>query len=419
MALNDILKNGKYPDDMILNLPDGTTVNVGEIRALPVAERQALTAQITERQNILGQAELAFASKFQEAVKAGWLANDGKIIPPTAPARAADPAPTAASIRAAAATEFDLDENDPLLGPVVKLVKQELDKRDQTITDLRTKLDALPGQFDSLKSTLTDSLGKVTGVVNTSVGRYLNDTYQSDFAQATRDLPTGVKVDYEAAYKYASDHKLQDKDGFLQIADAVDRLTWNDRKKAELEAERAALVTKTTKELEEKQRVSALTPPSRNPLQNQAQPKEGEFKPYNERTDSKGNKVRSVKSFEEAMSEAMSDEDVSGQPSRQPVLEWCSSNCEVDRRGEAVNSKEKSMTPSQLAIKRLSELRRELRKEFPMPYTEDSEQAAVFSQISIYIHNFDVFLHADWPIPIGDQKEAWKKAEQAYLASAA
>ena len=62
MALKDILSNAKYPDDMVLNLPDGSTVNVGEIRALPVAERQALTAQIEQRQNTLGQAELAFAA---------------------------------------------------------------------------------------------------------------------------------------------------------------------------------------------------------------------------------------------------------------------------------------------------------------------------------------------------------------------
>src|ERR1700722_403492 len=239
MALKDILSNAKYADDMILNLPDGSTVNVGEIRALPVAEHQALTSQIEQRQNTLGQAELAFAAKFQQAVQAGWIAQDGKIVPPQQQQQVVKQ-PTAAEVRAAAAAEFNLDENDPLLGPVVKLVKQELANRDNTIAELRTKLDALPGQFDSLKNTFTDGLGKVTGVVNTSVGRYLNDTYQSDFAKAAKDLPTGVKVDYEAAYKYATDHGLKDKDGFYQISEAVDRLTWNDRKKAELAAERDA-----------------------------------------------------------------------------------------------------------------------------------------------------------------------------------
>jgi len=312
MALKDILLNAKYPDDMVLNLPDGSTVNVGEIRSLPAAERQALTAQIEQRQSTLGQAELAFAEKFQEAVKAGWLAQDGKIVPPAVVNRNdPDRTLTTSDLRRAAAAEYGLDENDPLLGPVVKEMKAQLAERDKTLNELRTKLDALPSQFDSLKSTMTDALGRVTGVVNTSVGRYLNDQYQQQFAVATKDLPKDVKVDYEAAFKYASDHQLKDKDGFLRIDDAVDRLTWDARKKAELEAAKADLIAKTTKDLEEKNKLATLTPPAgRNPLHASAAVKDGDFNPYNERTDSKGNKVKAVKSFEEAMSEAMSDEEI-------------------------------------------------------------------------------------------------------------
>ena len=311
MALKDVLSNAKYTDDMVLSLPDGSTVNVGDIRALPVAERQALTAQIEQRQNTLGQAELAFANKFQQAVQAGWLAADGKIVAPTASTRV-DPVktPTAAELRAAAQSEYGLSDDDPLLGPVMKEMKTQLAQRDAALAEMRTKIDALPGQFDSLKTTLTDSLGRVTGVVNTSVGRYLNDEYQKQFTSATKDLPKGVTVDYETAYKYASDHQLKDKDGFLQVADAVDRLTWDARKTAERAEWVKENTAKLTKELEEKSRVSTLTPPSRNPLHASAKPAEGEFNPYNERTDSKGNKVKAVKSFEEAMSEAMSDDDV-------------------------------------------------------------------------------------------------------------
>ena len=309
MAVADILSNPKYPDDMVLTVADGVTFKVGEIRALPAAERAAVTAQITERQNTLNQAELAFASKFQEAVRAGWMDQNGKII---APARTdpAKPTPTAAEIRAAAANEFNLDEDDPLLGNVVKLVRSELAARDTKIAELTGKLDAIPGSIDSLKTTLTDSLGRVTGVVNTSVGRYLNDTYQQQFAAATKDLPKGVAVDYEAAFKYATDHGLKDKDGFLLVSEAVDRLTWDARKKAELDAAKADLIARTTKDLEDKNKLATLTPPSaRNPLST-APIKDGDFNPYNERTDAKGNKVKVVKTFEEAMSAAASDEDV-------------------------------------------------------------------------------------------------------------
>jgi hypothetical protein len=312
MALKDILSNAKYPDDMVLNLPDGSTVNVGEIRSLPVAERQALTSQIEQRQSTLGQAELAFAAKFQQAVQAGWLAQDGRIVPPQQQTtqQTLTKTPTAAELRTMAQNEYGLSDDDPLLGPVVKQMKAELAKRDTEMADLRIKLDALPGQFDSLKSTLTDGLGRVTGVVNTSVGRYLSDQYQSQFAQATKDLPKGVTVGYEDAFKYATEKSLKDKDGFLQIDAAVDRLTWDARKKAERDEWKAAETTNIRKQLEESNRVATLTPPSRNPLQSTAKVKDGEFNPYNERTDSKGNKVRAVKSFEEAMSEAMSDDDV-------------------------------------------------------------------------------------------------------------
>ena len=310
MALKDILSNAKYADDMILNLPDGSTVNVGEIRALPVAERQALTAQIEQRQNTLGQAELAFASKFQQAVQAGWLAQDGKVVAPTVQTQQQAVTPTAAELRAAAQVEYGLSDDDPLLGPVVKQMKAELAKRDQEMAALRADMAKIPGQFDGLKSTLTDGLSKVTGVVNTSVGRYLNDQYQSQFAAATKDLPKGVTVDYEAAYKYASEHQLKDKDGFLQVADAVDRLTWDARKKVERDEWKAAETIKLTKAIEDKGKLASLTPPqSRNPLHT-TPAKDGEFDPFNERTDAKGNKVKVVKSFDEAMAAAMSDEDV-------------------------------------------------------------------------------------------------------------
>ena len=308
MALKDILSNAKYADDMILNLPDGSTVQVGEIRALPVAERQALTAQIEQRQNTLGQAELAFASKFQQAVQAGWLAQDGKVVAPTVQTQ--QTTPTTTELRAAAQVEYGLSDDDPLLGPVVKQMKAELAKRDQEMAALRADMAKIPGQFDGLKSTLTDGLSKVTGVVNTSVGRYLNDQYQSQFAAATKDLPKGITVDYEAAYKYASEHQLKDKDGFLQVADAVDRLTWDARKKVERDEWKAAETIKLTKAIEDKGKLASLTPPqSRNPLHTTSA-KDGEFDPFNERTDAKGNKVKVVKSFDEAMAAAMSDEDV-------------------------------------------------------------------------------------------------------------
>ena len=63
------------------------------------------------------------------------LTEDGKIVPPKQQQQQA-PAPTAAELRAAAQAEFNLDDNDPLLGPVVKAMKSELAKRGFIYTDL-------------------------------------------------------------------------------------------------------------------------------------------------------------------------------------------------------------------------------------------------------------------------------------------
>jgi hypothetical protein len=117
-------------------------------------------------------------------------------------------------------------------------------------------------------------------------------------------------VDYETAYKYASDHQLKDKDGFLQVADAVDRLTWDARKKAEQAEWRESERKNLAKEIETNNKLATLTPPSaRNPLHT-APVKEGEFNPFKERTDAKGNKTQVSKSFDEVIAEAANDQDI-------------------------------------------------------------------------------------------------------------
>ena len=144
MALKDILSNPKYGDDLIITIGQGAdaeTVKVGEIRALPVEERKALTASVDERARILAQAEQGLATRFEQAIDAGWLSREGTVNQPPQQVQTITPQPTTAQVRTAAAAEFNLDENDPLLGSVVKLVKTELAQRDQTITDLRAELE--------------------------------------------------------------------------------------------------------------------------------------------------------------------------------------------------------------------------------------------------------------------------------------
>lgn len=279
MALKDILTNGsKYADDVVLTLPDGTTATVGEMRSLESDEKKALI----NRQNTLSQAEMAFAGRFQEAIKTGWLSSDGKIVPPQNM--------TDKQVRQAAAAEFGVDESDPLLGSVVKEFRAELAKRDSAL--------------EAMKTEMLGAVGSVTNVVKTTVGRYLDQNYRAEFADATKALPKGVKVDYEAAYKYASDHGMKDKDGVLQIASAVDRLTWEDVKKAQ----RAEIEQQVTADLENRNRIATVTRPRTAGPENHRT--KTDFDPFNERADAHGNKTKVAKSFDEAIAEAQNDTDL-------------------------------------------------------------------------------------------------------------
>jgi len=270
MALRDILNSGKYGDDIVLSLPDGTTATVGEMRSLSQEERQHLM----QRQQLVEQAELA--KKFQQ------LQQQGAIVPNT-------PNMSDTQIRNAAANEYGLDPNDPLLGPIVREFKSELAKRDQTLT--------------AMKNEFGEALKQITGVVQTAVGANLEERYQTDFQRATQGLPSGVRVDYEKAFEFASKQGLKDKWGRLDINAAVDRLTWEERKAAELESIRE----KAAQEAESKARMATATRPRVSSPDNHRS--KTDFTPVEKIVDPKTGRTREVvKSFDQALAEATNDE---------------------------------------------------------------------------------------------------------------
>jgi hypothetical protein len=265
MAFRDVLNNAKYADDMVLTLPDGTTGTLGEMRALDLEDRNKLQ----QRQQLVEQAELAIAQRVQQLSAAGAFDQP-------------KPKPTDAEVRTAAAAEFGLDENDPLLGGVVKEFKRQLSERDNQIKALEGKMER---SFNSL-----------TGVVKTAVDANLNERYSGEFARVMKDMPKSVKLDYEDAFKYAESNRLVDKYGRLDIASAVDRLTWEDRKKAERESLRADV----TAEIEKKSTLAQTTRP-RTASPDNHRPKTN-FNPQDE----KGH----TKSFEQVIAEASNDDDL-------------------------------------------------------------------------------------------------------------
>jgi hypothetical protein len=274
MALRDILNSGKYGDDIVLTLPDGSTATVGEMRALSQEERQ----QLQQRQQLVEQAELAIAQRVQELQKAG-------AFTPTQN----QPAYSDVQIRNAAAQEYGLDPNDPLLGPVVR--------------EFRAQQEAQKAELEAMRNDFGKAVKSITDVVQTAVGANLEERYQTDFERATKVLPEGVKVEYQKAFEYANANGLKDKWGRLDINSAVDRLTWESRKQAELERIREQAI----QEAESKARLAGATRPRVSSPENHRA--RTDFSPVEQITDPKTGRTRAVvKSFDQALAEATNDE---------------------------------------------------------------------------------------------------------------
>jgi hypothetical protein len=278
MALKDVINSAKYGDDIVLTLPDGTTATIGEMRALSAEDR----ASLTQRQTLVEQAELAVARKVQEFQQAGLLTENGQVVAPVVQPK------TDAEVRTYAASELGLDPNDPLLGPVVKEFKTEMAKRDHAI--------------EAMKNDFGSTLKTIVGVVQTAVSANLEERYQNEFERATKGLPTGVKVDYQTAYDFADKHGFKDKWGRLDLNEAIDRMTWEDRKKVE----RASLKESAQEAIENKARMATAARPRVSGPQSH-QPKT-DFQPF-EKVTTKDGKTREVaKSFDQALAEASNDD---------------------------------------------------------------------------------------------------------------
>jgi hypothetical protein len=272
MALKDILTNAKYADDMVLSLPDGSTATVGEMRGMEADERNALV----QRQNLLSQAEMELASRFQRAVQSGWLDAQGNVVQPRAQS---DTEIRRQAVEVAAQSGIALDENDPLLGPVVREVRK-----------MQTEQKS---QLDAFKTEMKGTIATLAGVAKQSVGAYLDDFYGMQFERLKGTLPSKSKVSLEEAMKYAEENNFKDKAGRLDLSSAVDRMTWAEKKQEELDR-----LTKEANERADKASAMAqLNRPRAGSIRNETV-KDG-FKPTNE----KGR----TKSLDEALNEASAD----------------------------------------------------------------------------------------------------------------
>lgn len=226
----DVLSNAStYPDDFTVSLKDGQTLTLGEMRSYDREHEGELTATLTKREQALADREANILSAEK---------NIGIVIEKTAERAGlsvdeflSGKAPTRKQI---AAANPELDENDPLVGTVVKQIKQ-----------LQAKIDAQEGTIASLRN---DALGPM---LNT----YLEDYYESRWEKITPSLPKGAKVERQQALEYAQKNGLKDSRGRFDLDKAARELTFDAR--VEAEAEKRA---ETLRKKMEDERILAAAP---------------------------------------------------------------------------------------------------------------------------------------------------------------
>jgi hypothetical protein len=203
MALKDILTTGTYADEMVIALPDGSSATIGEMRSMASTERAALLARAQQ----LELAEQGVMTRVTKLREANLL--DDQMNPVI---------PTARQVEQHVAAATGMDESDPLFGPLVKETRA-----------------AAKAQAEQLAA-MQRQVAQIAQATQQAVKGYLDDNYNSVFQREVAALPEPIrsKVTLEQAVNFATKRNLTDDLGRLDIHEAVDRLTWDARKEAEL-----------------------------------------------------------------------------------------------------------------------------------------------------------------------------------------
>jgi hypothetical protein len=134
----EILKDSQsYPDDFTVALKDGQTMTLADMRSYDKENEGALTSRLTarekeleKREKTVNDASITLGGVVEKVATASGLTVDELLAGKT---------PTKRQVAAAT----DLDENDPLVGTVVKQMKAmqaKIDAQEQQIGSLRVAM---------------------------------------------------------------------------------------------------------------------------------------------------------------------------------------------------------------------------------------------------------------------------------------
>jgi hypothetical protein len=212
MKWKDLLADKtKYPDDFVVSYKDGDkteTMTLGQMRTEDADTRGELTRTLTAKEQDLQKRErdVTNASKGIASMLENLSAKTGLSYEELIEGKT----PTKKTV----AQSAELDENDPLVGALVKEIK-----------GLRTELASNKEEIATVKK---NALGPM---LNT----YLEDYYESTWEKLAPTLPKGAKVERADALKYAQDQGMKDAKGRLDLRKAVRDLTYDARVQEEAE----------------------------------------------------------------------------------------------------------------------------------------------------------------------------------------
>lgn len=266
-----------YPDTFSFKLPDGTDVTIGDLRADLSEHDGELTASVAEKMTELETRKTQLVNAEKEVL--GYWDNYLKLTGLTAEEALAGKKPKTA---AAVSDETGLDESDPIVGQMVKIVN-----------GLKAEVDGLKGKFSTTEQ----------NVLKPMLNTYLDDYYSDRFED--RILPklpekAREKVTLESVLAHAQKEGYKDSKGRLNL----DRAAKDLAEPFTLELTRAQIREEERKNLRNEMAMESMDRPgSRNSLNN---PRNGTPKSFK-------NEKGQTKSFDEALQMAMSDDEILSQ----------------------------------------------------------------------------------------------------------
>jgi len=198
-----------YPDDFVIEVKgktgDPMSYNLGELRTYNTEHEGSLLRTLTTREQELATREQTMTAAQQSLVELATVIEEATGKPITEVAKEFQ-ANKGKITKKQAAEATGLDENDPILGPIVK------------------QFNTLKTEAETRESTLTNEIKQLKTILGTALRVNLDDHYRDRFSRLK--IPKGAEkeITLQSLLNTAKDRNLQDPSGRYDIEEAFQRL---------------------------------------------------------------------------------------------------------------------------------------------------------------------------------------------------